>query len=185
MGGRGRNFQDSRKDELSSNPEKILIQIKYKKIEQQFSAEPQEAWLLLNQFFRDMIPSFKIAQNLWLNIDLTKLAKDLNGIVAFSSDGASLLVPKNKLTDIETLMVWLTASYLGHTLDLLISDSLSKDELQVKLGKSGKITSTRLGELVKNDFAVKTSDEKFKITTFGVVQVQKEVLPKIKSKIGT
>ena len=74
---------------------------------------------------------------------------------------------------------------MGHTLDLLISDSLSKDELQVKLGKSAKITSTRLGELVKNDFAVKTSDEKFKITTFGVVQVQKEVLPKIKSKIGT
>jgi hypothetical protein len=51
------------------------------------------------------------------------------------------------------------------------------------LGKSNKITSTRLGELVKNDFASKTVDEKFRITMFGVVQVQKEVLPKIKSKI--
>jgi len=55
--------------------------------------------------------------------------------------------------------------------------------LQFKLGKSSKITYTRLGELVKNDFASKTVDEMFRITTFGVVQVQKEVLPKIKSRI--
>ena len=61
--------------------------------------------------------------------------------------------------------------------------NLYQDELQFKLGKSGKITSKRLGELVKNDFAAKTTDEKYKITTFGLVQVQKEVLPKIKSKI--
>jgi hypothetical protein len=29
---------------------------------------------------------------------------------------------------------------------------------------------------------MKTADEKFKITTFGVVQMQKEILPKIKAK---
>jgi hypothetical protein len=55
----------------------------------------QEAWLLLNQFFKDLIPAFEIAQKLWLNVDLPQLAKDLNGIVAFSGDGASLLEPKS------------------------------------------------------------------------------------------
>ena len=169
---------------MSEEPEKIGVQIKYKDVEKQFSAEPQEAWLLLNQFFKDFIPSFEIAQKLWLNIDVAQLAKELNGIVAFSGDGVSLLAPKNKLTDNDTLLVWLAAYFLGHKLGLVNSDSLSKDELQIKLGKSGKITSTRLGELVKNDFAAKTVDEKFRITTFGVVQVQKEVLPKIKSKIN-
>ena len=169
---------------MSEKPEKIRVQIKYKDVEQQFSAEPQEAWLLLNQFFKKLIPSFEIAQKLWLSIDVAQLAKDLNGIVAFSSDGASLLVPKNKLTDNEALSVWLTAYFLGHKLGLVSSDSLSKDELQVKLGKSGKITSTRLGELVKNDVVVKTADERFRITTFGVVQTQKEVIPRIKSKIN-
>jgi DNA-binding HxlR family transcriptional regulator len=64
------------------------------------------------------------------------------------------------------------------------SDSLSKDELQMKLGKSGKITSTRLGELAKNGVVLKTADEKFRITTYGVVQTQKEVIPRIKSKIN-
>lgn len=169
---------------MSEESEKICVQIKYKDVEKQFSAEPQEVWLLLNQFFKDFIPSFEIAQKLWLNIDVALLAKDLNGIVAFSGDGVSLLAPKNKLTDNDALLVWLAAYFLGHKLGLIKSDSLSKEELQFKLGKSGKITSTRLGELVKNDFAAKTVDEKFRITTFGVVQVQQEVLSKIKSKMN-
>ena len=169
---------------MSFKPEKITIQIKYKEVEHQFSAEPQEAWLLLNKFFKDMIPSFEIAQRLWLSIDLEKLANDLKGIVAFSDNGPSLLAPKNKLTDNEALLVWLVAHFLGHKLGLVQSDSVSKDELELKLGKSGKITSTRLGEVVKNDFAVKIADEKFRITTFGVLQLQKEIIPRIKSKIG-
>jgi hypothetical protein len=169
---------------LSAKPEKITIQIKYKEVEQQFSAEPQEAWFLLNKFFKDMIPSFEIAQRLWLNIDLEKLANDLKGIVAFSDNGPNLLAPKTKLTDNEALLVWLVAYFLGHKLGLVQSDSVSKDELELKLGKSGKITSTRLGEVVKNDFVVKIADEKFRITTFGVLQLQKEIIPRIKSKIG-
>ena len=79
---------------MSAKPEKITVKIKYKEVEQQFSAEPQEAWLLVNKFFKDLIPSFDIAQKLWLNIDLAQLASDLKGIVAFSGDGASLQVPK-------------------------------------------------------------------------------------------
>jgi len=168
---------------LSRKAEKIQVQVKYKEIEQQFSAEPQDAWFLINQFFKDFIPSFEIAQKLWLSVDLKQLAADLNGIVAFSSDGANLLAPKSKLTDNEALSIWLTAQYLGHKLGMLNTDSQSKDELQAKLGKSGKITSTRLGELTKNAMAQKTPDDKFRITTYGVMQTQKEVIPKIKSKI--
>ena len=167
---------------MIAKPEKIHVQLKYNGIEQQFSADPQEAWLLLNQFFKELIPSFEIAQKLWLNIDVQQLAKDLKGVVAFSCDGANLLVPKNKLTDSEVLLVWLTAYYLGFKLGLVGSDSLSKDELQTKLGKSGKITSTRLGELVKNELATKAVDDRFKITTFGVIHTQKEIIPKIKAK---
>lgn len=167
---------------MSAKPEKIHVQIKYKDVEQQFNAEPQEAWLLLNQFFKGMIPSFEIAQKLWLNIDIAQLAKDLNGIVAFSSDGVSLLVPKNKLTDNEVLMILLAAYYLAHNLNLCAAESLSKEELQAKLGKSGKITSTRLGELVKTEMAVKAPDDRLRITSHGVMQVQKEIIPKIKAK---
>jgi len=168
---------------LNEKPEKIHIQIKYKDVAQEFSAEPQEAWLLVSQFFEEFIPSFEIAQRLWLTTDLQQLARDLDGIVAYSSDGASLLVPKNKLTDNEALSIWLVAQHLGHKLGMLSSDALSKNELQTKLGKSGKIVSTRLGELTKNGMVAKTADEKFRITTYGVVQTEKEVVPKIRTKI--
>ena len=168
---------------MSQKPEKIHVQIKYKEVTQEFSAEPQQAWLLANQFFKDLIPSFEIAQKLWINIDLQQLAKDLSGIVAFSSDGVSMMASKGKLTDNESLSIWLAAQYLGYQLGMLGSDALSKDELQFKLGKSGKIVSTRLGELVKNGVVTKTADDKFRITTFGVAQTQKETIPRIKQKI--
>jgi len=169
---------------LTQKTPKVNIQIKYKDIEQHFDADPQEAWILLNKFFKELLPSFEIAQKLTLNIDLQRLAKDLQGIVAYSSDGINLLIPKNKLTDNESLSIWLTAHYLGQKLGLVKSDSLSKDELQIKLAKNAKITSTRLGELIKNDIIAKTPDDKYRITTFGIVQNQKEVIPKIKSKIS-
>jgi hypothetical protein len=168
---------------LSEKPEKIQIQIKYKEVSQGFSAEPQEAWLLLNQFFREFIPSFDIARKLWLNVDLQQLAKNLDGLVAFSGDGASLMAPRNKLTDNEALSIWLTAQYLGHELGMLGSDAASKDELQTKLGKSAKIVSTRLGELAKNGLVAKTADDKFRITAYGIVQTQKEIVPRVRAKI--
>jgi hypothetical protein len=167
---------------LSPKTEKIIIQLKYRDIEQQFSAEPQDAWLLLAKFFNGVVPSFEIAQNLLLNVDLERLAKDIVGIVAFSSEGPNLLVPKNILTDNEVLLISLVAHYLGRKLGLVNCDSRSKEELQAKLGKSGKITSTRLGELIKNELVTKDPDGRFRITTFGIVQVQKEVIPKIKAK---
>jgi hypothetical protein len=167
---------------LTEKPEKVAVQIRYKDVEKTFSASVEEAWLLLNKFFNEFLPSFEIANKLWLSVDLQKLAKDCEGLIAFSREGSNLLVSKSKLTDNETLLLLLLASYLGHKLGLLESDVLSKEELQAKLGKSGKITSTRLGELVKNDAVVKTADEKFRITTFGVAQMQKEILSKIKAK---
>jgi hypothetical protein len=168
---------------VTEKSERIEVQVKYKDIQKTFSGNSVEnAWLLLEKFFHEFIPSFEIANKLWLDIDLAKLAKELEGVVAFSPEGSSLLLPKSKLTDNETLILWLLASYVGHKLGKLESDSLSKEELQAKLGKSGKITSTRLGELVKNDLVARTDEDKFKITTFGVVQLQKDILPKIEAK---
>ncbi len=168
---------------MSLNTEKVHVHLKYKDLEQQFSSSPEEAWLLINQFFKDSISSFEIAQRLWINIDVKQLGKDLENVAAFSSDGASLLIPKNKLTDNEALSLWLTTYYLGHKMGIVNVDVLSKEELQMKLGKSGKITSTRLGELSKNGLVQKTADEKFRITVMGIVQTQKEIIPKIKSKM--
>jgi hypothetical protein len=170
---------------LTENPEKVSIHLKYRDVEKTFSAPPEEAWFLLSKFFSEFLPSFDVANRLLLSVDLQQLAKDCEGLIAFSLEGANLLVSKSRLTDNETLLLWLLASYLGHKLGMMASDAVSKEELQAKLGKSGKITSTRLGELVKNDSVAKTADEKFRVTTFGVSQLQKDLLSKIKAKTSS
>lgn len=170
---------------MTEKPSQVTVQVKYKNVEKTFQGTVEETWLLLNKFFSEFIPSFEVASKLLLNVDVQVLAKECEGLIAFSPEGPNVLAPKNKLTDNEALALWLLASYVGHRLNLLQSDALSKEELQAKLGKSGKITSTRLGELVKNDLVAKTPDEKFRITTFGVAQMQKDVIPRIKAKTSS
>jgi len=167
---------------LTERQDSVTVRIKYKDVEKEFFGTIEEAWLLLSKFFNEFLPSFEIAKKLLLNVDNRQLAKDCEGLIAFSKEGSNLLVPGTKLTDNETLLMWLLASHLGQKLGILVVDTLTKEELRLKLGKSGKITSTRLGELVKNSSVTKTENEKFKITTFGVSLMQKEILPRIKSK---
>lgn len=160
------------------------MNVKYGDVEKTFSGSLEDVWLSLGRFFGEFVPSFGVARRLVLSVDLQMLVKECEGLIAFSKEGANLLVSKDKLTDNETLLLWLLAGYVGFQLGLVGGDSVSKEELQVRLGKSGKIVSTRLGELVKSDMIVKTDDDKYRITTFGVVQMQKDFLPKIKAKIG-
>ena len=167
-----------------SIPDKVDVHLKYKELEKDFTATLQETWVLLDQFFREYLPAFEIAQKLTLNVDLQQLAKDLEGIVGFSPEGGNLLLPKNKLTDNESLSLWLTLQYLGNKLGLLKSECLSKEELQNKLGKTAKITGTRLGELVKNEYATKTVDDQFRITTLGILMTQRDMIPKVRAKMG-
>ncbi len=169
---------------MSSEASKMHVLVKFNGFEKVFEGTVEETWLLLSKFYDEFIPSFEVARRLQLIVDVQSLARDCEGLIAFSPEGPKMLVPKNKLTDNEALALWLLATYLGEKLNLLASDALSKEELQAKLGKSGKITSTRLGELVKTEWVAKTAEDKFKITTFGIFQMQKDVLPRIITKTG-
>ena len=169
---------------MSGEMEKITVQVKFRDVEKTFSGAPEEVWLGLNKFFGEFLPSFDIAKRLVLSVDLQGLVKECEGLIAFSKEGANLLVSKDKLTDNETLLLWLLANYIGFQLGLVGSEAVSKEELQAKLGKSGKITSTRLGELVKSNMVAKIAEDKYKVTTFGITQMRKEIVPRIRAKIG-
>ena len=80
---------------MSEKSEKMQVLLKYKDLEQKFSAQPEEAWLLINQFFKELIPSFEIAQKLWLNIDVKQLAKDMSGIVVLAYLKTTLYLKMN------------------------------------------------------------------------------------------
>lgn len=164
--------------------EEIAVQVKYGDMEETFSGRVNDVWVSVNRFFSEFIPTFGISKKLVLTVDLQELVKACEGIVAFAEEGPHLLVSRSRLTDNETLVLLLLSGYLGCKLGFVESDVVSKEELQVRLGKSSKIVSTRLGELVKREIAVKTKDGKYRISTFGVVQMEKDFLPRIRAKIG-
>ena len=169
---------------MTERPDQVTVHVKHENLEETISGTPEHVWLLLNKFFNELLPSFEIAKKLTLQVDLQTIIKESERIIALAEEGPRILIPRNKLTDNETLALLLLANHIGFSLSKIQTEGLSKEELQSKLGKDAKITSTRLGELVKNEIATRTADEKYKITTFGLVQMQKDILPKIRSKTG-
>ena len=170
---------------MTGGEDQITVQIKYKDVEENFSGCVNDVWVSINKFFSEFIPAFEISKKLVLTVDLQELIKECENIIAFTEEGPHLLVSRDKLTDNETLALQLLASYVGYKLGTVESDAVSREELQAKLGKTAKITSTRLGELAKSEMVKKTANGEYKITTFGVIQIQKDFLPRIKLKIGS
>jgi len=169
---------------LTAEEAKITVSVKYGGVEQTFSGSLEEVWAALNKFFSELIPAFQIAKALVLSVDMQKLVEDCKGLVGFADNMPHLLVPKEKLTDNETLALNLLAAHIGFRLGMLKTDVLTREELQARLGKNPKITSTRLGELVKAEIVEKTSEGSYRITSFGIFQMQREWVPKIKAKLN-
>jgi len=163
--------------------EKITVHVKYRDVEQTFVGNVDDVWVSVNRFFSQVIPSFDVARKVTLTVDLQNLIQDVEGVIAIAPEGPELLISKQKLTDSETIQLCLLAAHIGYRLGHLSRDSFSKEELQSRLGKSSKITSTRLGELCREGMATKTEEGYYKITTIGIRRLREETLPKIREKI--
>ena len=161
----------------------VTVVVRYGGIEQTFTGSANDVWVSVNRFFSEMIPAFDIARKVTLTVDLAKLIEDFKDVVAVAPEGPEVLVPKEKLTDSETLQLYLLAAYMGYRLGKLTRETITKEELAAKLGKNMKITTTRLGELVKQGYVVRTEDGSFKIATIGIKKVQEE-LTAIKTEFG-
>jgi hypothetical protein len=182
MGRRRSPGQAKRKNGLNIDTHDLTVRIIYQDVEQTFSGTPEDVWASINRFFGQLLPTFDMAKKLTLYVDLQTLVGQCEGLIAFSSEGPNLLIPRDKLTDNETLSLLLLAAYIGFKLGKNQIDAVSKDTLQAKLGKDMKISSTRLGELIKTQTIMKTDNDEYRITTFGLLQMQKDILPKIKAK---
>ena len=160
----------------------VQARIKYKEIEQTFAGNADDVWISINHFFNHTIPTFKIAENIILTTDLEKIIKASKNIVAVSREGPVVLASKNKLTDIESLLLMLLSAYIGCKMGVSDRLWLSRDELKGWLGKSRKITGTRLGELCRQGLITKTTNG-YHLTVFGIKKLTDEVLPLIEAKM--
>ena len=163
--------------------EQVTATIKYQDTEQTFTGDANQVWTSINKFFSEMIPALDTVKKAILTVDLETLIEDSKNIIAIAPEGPAILVSKQKLTDNETLTLHLIAAYIANKLGQP-KDYLTKEELQSGLGKSSKITSTRLGELIRDGNATKTQEGNYKITTIGIKRFQEEALPEIIQKLG-
>jgi len=159
---------------LLGEAERITVHVKYGEIEQTFTGNVNDVWVSVNKFFGELVPAFDVARKVTLTVDLARLIEDFKDVVAIAPEGPEVLISKEKLTDSETLQLYLLAAYMGYRLGKLTRETMTKEELMAKLGKNMKITTTRLGELIKQGMITKTEEANYKITTIGIVQLQKE-----------
>jgi hypothetical protein len=163
--------------------EQVTATIKYQDTEQTFTGDANQVWTSINRFFSEMIPALDTVKKAVLTVDLETLIEDCKNIIGIAPEGPVILVSKQKLTDNETLTLHLIAAYIANKLGQP-KDYLTKEELQSGLGKNSKITSTRLGELIRDGNATKTQEGNYKITTIGIKRFQEEALPEIIQKQG-
>lgn len=159
------------------------MHIKYKDIEETFTGDVNNVWTSINRFFSQTIPLFDAARSAVLTVDLKKVIVASKGFVAVAEEGPVVLISKQKLTDTESLLLKLLAAYVGGQLGVLDKMWLSRDELQGWLGKSRKITGTRLGELCREGLAVKTEEGGYRLSALGINRLVDEVLAQIRSRV--
>ncbi len=166
---------------MTSN-ETVTVNIRYQETEQTFTGDADQVWKSINRFFSEMMPALSTIKKVLLTVDLESLIEDCKNVVAVAPEGPVILVSRQKLTDSETLTLHLLAKYIDNRLGKS-KEFLTKDELQAGLGKNAKITSTRLGELIREGYATKTDEGNYKITTLGIRRFQEEALPEIREKL--
>jgi len=162
----------------------IVVHIKYGGLEQTFTGSLEEVWISINRFFSQFIPTFTIAQRLTVAVDLAELAKQLEGLVVLTPKGPEVIVNRKRLSDRDYLMLCLVSAHLGYHMGLLDFGSLTRDELQRRLGKTAKITSTRLSELIRRGWVERVDEDRFQITKIGLWRFVEERLPKIRGAKG-
>jgi hypothetical protein len=160
---------------MSAAEDTVTVHVKYGQIEQTFTGNADAVWMSVNKFFSEVIPAFTIASKMTLTVDLAELIEEAKGVIAIAPEGPEVLVPKEKLTDSEALQFYLLAAYIAFQLGKRGADAMTKEELQLKLGKSPKITSTRLSELVKEGSVVKTDEGGYRLATVAVKRLQGEL----------
>lgn len=161
----------------------VTVHVKCGNVEETFSGDVESVWVNVNRFFGKLVPLLDVVRGVVLTVDLNEVVDAGKGLVAVGEEGPVVLVSKEKLTDIEGLLLMLLGAYIGSRLGVLGKGWLSRDELQRWLGKSGKIVGTRLGELCREGLVVRTEESVYRLSTFGVKRLVDEILPQVRSKV--
>jgi len=166
---------------MNRDEPKLELSVKYRDMEVRFAGTPDSVVRALFSFLNKILPTFELVSSLTLTVDLEKLLRSIGGIMAFTTEGPVITLPKEKLGgERNAILLHLIKSYIGYQTGRLEKDSLStNDLLSLTGGKSGTVAA-RLSELTNLGWIERMGRGEYRMTTLGVKSFMEEVLPKIK-----
>ncbi|MFQ6076907.1 MAG: hypothetical protein ACE5Z5_12405 [Candidatus Bathyarchaeia archaeon] len=160
--------------------ERVEVLVRYQDMEIRLTGSVDDVIRAFLQFMGRVIPNYELASGLTLTVDLERLLRGLEGVIAVTPEGMILTIDKERISERDLILLHLAKTYIGHQLGRLERDSLFISNILSLTGGKPSTTAARLSELVDLDWVERVGRGEYRITTYGVTQFQDQVLPKIK-----
>ncbi len=153
------------------NQQKLKVHVEFGESKAVFEGTPDDVTKAFLIFLNNTYPTFELARKLSFNLDLTKLAEILIGIIEFALEG--LLLTVQNLPAEESILVSLLGALVGSKLGKVESESLSAISLSKTTGKALKTISNQLAWMVDDNLVERIGRGEYKITSMGVKHSEK------------
>ncbi len=160
---------------------RVEVFVRYRGMEVKLSGGPEEVVRAFLEFMEKIVPGLELVSGLVLTVDLERLLKELQGVVAITDEGVILTCPREGIGEREAILLHLVKANVGFLLSKLKGDSLSIADILTLTGGKPSTTAARLSELVDLGWVERVGRGEYRITTFGIKSFQDTVLPKLKA----
>jgi len=174
----------SESQELTDLGYLLEVSIRYGSIEKKIQGRPEDVGKAVVSFLTSVIPQLELASRLVLSVDLSRIAKACEGIVAITPEGVVLTVPVGTLSDRELLLLHLAKEKIAEMTGKSESDTVQAASLIAATKRSGGTVAGRLSELCAENLAERKGKGEYRITTLGLHVFEEQVLPKLKKSQG-
>lgn len=173
-----------RSQELTNLGYRLEVSIRYGSIEKKIEGPPEEVGKAVVSFLTSVIPQLELASRLILSVDLSRIARTCEGIVAITPEGVVVTVPVGILSDRELLLLHLAMEKIGEMTGKSKTDVVPAANLIAATKRSGGTVAGRLSELCAESLAERKGKGEYRITTLGLHVFEEQVLPKLRKSQG-
>jgi len=153
-------------------------------MEKKITGSPEDVAKTVLSFLTSLIPQLELATRLVLSVDLSKIAKACEGVVAITPEGVVVTVSTEGLADRELLLLHLTKQKIAEMTGKSESDTVQASDLIAATKRSSGTVGGRLSELCAESLVERKGKGEYHITTLGLHLFQEQVLSKLKKNQG-
>jgi len=168
---------------IKLSKEEVEVEITYQGINKKIKGNVNLVLREIIKFFSEIIPSLEIITKLSLTVDLEELLKICQEILAITEEGIVILVPIEKLTDRDLILLYLAKSRIAYYLGRSDRDTMFISDLLSETKRSAGTIAGRLSELTYEGIVDRVGKGEYRITTLGLDHFKKEVLYKLKNEV--